>query len=213
MACWIRLTEGNALRAFVALSLFSVSIVRAAPLSENEVSARSAFKEAQRAYDAGDFQAALKRFGDAYALMPHPDFLFNMAQCHRQLGDYERAGFLYRRFISMVEDPKRVELAKSLLAEAEKKGEDSKRKGEEQEALRRQHELEIAKLSAQQPVAAPAPAVMVESTPAPAPEQERSVLSRWWLWAGIGAVVAAGAVTYAVASNQPPAPSLGEIRF
>ncbi|HZI08474.1 MAG TPA: tetratricopeptide repeat protein, partial [Archangium sp.] len=69
--------------------------------SDSEVLARAKFAEGNLAYDLGEFQKALDAYSESYRLMPLPGFLFNIAQCHRQLGRPERAGFFYRRYLSL----------------------------------------------------------------------------------------------------------------
>jgi tetratricopeptide (TPR) repeat protein len=54
---------------------------------------------ANRAYNAGDFQRAAAEYQAAYELFASPPLLFNLAQCQRQLGEKQKALFLYRRFL------------------------------------------------------------------------------------------------------------------
>lgn len=68
--------------------------------AEAKSRAKEHFKRAEVHYNVGDFTEALSEYRQAYLLHPHPAFLFNMAQCHRHLGNLEQAVFLLRRFIS-----------------------------------------------------------------------------------------------------------------
>ena len=61
--------------------------------------ARVLFERAEAKFDLGSFEAALADYQAAYELEPLPGFLFNIGQCYRNLGDYERARFFYRRFL------------------------------------------------------------------------------------------------------------------
>lgn len=85
-----------------------------------ETRARQHFAEGTVAYDLGEFQKALQAYSEAYRLAPRPALLFNVAQCHRQLGQDERAAFFYRRFLHLSgQDAANAGLARELLAEVE----------------------------------------------------------------------------------------------
>ncbi len=85
---------------------------------DTEAVARAKFVEGNLAYDLARFQKALDAYSEAYRLMPLPGFLFNIAQCHRQLGHAERAGFFYRRYLSLSEEePSNAPLVRELIAE------------------------------------------------------------------------------------------------
>ena len=90
----------------------------AAWAQSDDAKAKQLFKEAQTAYDLAEFDKALGLYSEAYRLKPLPGFLFNMAQCHRQKGAYERAAFFFQRFLdnSPPQAPN-LEVAKELLAE------------------------------------------------------------------------------------------------
>src|SRR4051812_26130394 len=94
-ARWILSTDRALLAVLLALAL------RGTAWADDEAKAREQFKSAQAAYNLGQFDKALEGYSAAYALKPLPPFLFNIAQCHKQLGQWERAGFFYRRFKSL----------------------------------------------------------------------------------------------------------------
>jgi hypothetical protein len=74
---------------------------QAAPAKEK---AKKHFKQGEVYYQQGMFREALKEYRKAHRLIQHPAFIFNMAQCHRQLGEYRKALFSYKLFLS--ENPK-----------------------------------------------------------------------------------------------------------
>jgi hypothetical protein len=59
---------------------------------------------ARKEYTLGRFQEAVVFYQQAYEEHPDPAFLFNLAQCHRQLDDCARAAFYYRLYLS--EEPR-----------------------------------------------------------------------------------------------------------
>jgi tetratricopeptide (TPR) repeat protein len=85
---------------------------------ETKAQARVKFSEGNAAYEQGDFREALKSFEAAYRLAPLPGFLFNVAQCHRQLGDFAQAASAYRRYLSLSDkEPANAAMVKDLIAE------------------------------------------------------------------------------------------------
>ena len=50
-------------------------------------------------HDAGDYQAAIAAFKEAYVLAPSPGLLFNIAQSYRLAGNCDEAAWMYRRFL------------------------------------------------------------------------------------------------------------------
>ncbi|MFP2930874.1 tetratricopeptide repeat protein, partial [Pyxidicoccus sp. 3LG] len=114
----------RSLRSVGALVLLGLLLglpmpARAAGAADAEVQARARFTEGNLAYDVGDFGKALKSFTEAYRLKPLPGLLFNMAQCHRQLGQYSRAAFFYRRYLALAPDADFAPDARDLVDEME----------------------------------------------------------------------------------------------
>src|SRR5262245_46388189 len=72
--------------------------VRAQPKLEN-AEATPRFDSGVEQYNLGHYAEAITEFEAAYEIAPSPILLFNLAQCHRHLGNKERALFLYRRYL------------------------------------------------------------------------------------------------------------------
>jgi tetratricopeptide (TPR) repeat protein len=176
-----------------------------AAAAQPEEDPKAVFAEAQKSYQLGRFQEAIPRYERVFELTNHPSLLFNLAQCHRQLSNFERAAFFYDRYLATAKPPiPNEQLARELLAEMTKKR-DATRKLAEQQAAdkaaadeRARQEADGRRLSQTGPEAKP-------------------VVQQWWFWVAIGgAAVAAGTITaVAVATSRPPPPttSLGTIQF
>jgi len=192
-----------------------------------EVMARAKFSEGNLAYDLAEFQKALDSYSEAYRLMPLPGFLFNIAQCHRQLGHAERAGFFYRRYLSLSkQEPSNAPLVRELIAEMDEvvrknkerrlTREETARDQARAAALRAQAEAIAARRAregaSKQSILAPrAKAVPTNETEAEV--KGESLTKKWWVWAGAGAVaLVAGGVIYAATAPQPRPTSLGTVR-
>ncbi|MCP3136139.1 tetratricopeptide repeat protein [Pyxidicoccus xibeiensis] len=162
-----------------------------------KAAARVLFEYAQREYDLGNFEDALGGYSEAYRLMPAPALLFNIGQCHRQLGQYERAAFFYRRYLALEPDSPDAALVKDLIQTMEAK----------------QAALEPAPSGT--PVT-PAPGELTvpltpEATPAVKASSGPAFLRSGWFWAGVG-VVAAGATTAVLLTrSSDPRPTLGTV--
>jgi tetratricopeptide (TPR) repeat protein len=59
--------------------------------------AREHYEQAVAHYNLDEFAPALAEFREAYRLKPDPSFLFNIAQCHRKLGETDAALDFYRK--------------------------------------------------------------------------------------------------------------------
>jgi tetratricopeptide (TPR) repeat protein len=140
----------------VLLGLAPLPAVGAEISEQARAEAREKFSEGTEAYERGDFRQALTAFNAAYQLAPLPGFLFNVAQCHRQLGAFERAAFFYKRYLSLSEkEPANAGMVKELIAEMEARAQE-----------------EASRHATRQKPAAPAKGV--EKAPAPAPTAKAS---------------------------------------
>ena len=160
------------------------------PPSEAEILARTEFNLAQREYDLGRFSSAIAHYSKSYEAMRLPELLFNIAQCHRHLGQYDKAAFFYRRYLDLSGTPPNASLTRELLAEMEQR---VKEKTDAERALAR---------NAANALKHPLPATETDGVP---------LHKRWWFWAAAGTVVAAGITAAAVAASQPPTPTLGTV--
>jgi tetratricopeptide (TPR) repeat protein len=75
----------------------ATSLVWAGEDPKQEAKAR--YTTGQSHYNLNEFQDALREFKEAYRLYPDPAFLFNAAQCERQLGHSEEAIQFYRSYL------------------------------------------------------------------------------------------------------------------
>lgn len=68
------------------------------PVSAQDIN-RQTFDEGKRAYNINNFNEALERFQRAYIGSGNPNLLFNIAQCHRKLGNKQEAITFYKAYI------------------------------------------------------------------------------------------------------------------
>ncbi len=146
-----------------------------------EGEAERVFEEATKQYNLGNFQVALKGYQKAYDLLPLPAFLFNIGQCYRNLGQYDRATFSFEIYLKELKEPaarRRIEaLIQELKMEAATK----------------------SKVTRAPPVDPPGLTPKTVVTPPP----KRGVHKRWWFWVIIaGAALTPGAVLAGVATTS-----------
>jgi len=82
--------------------------------------AKTLYLQGEAAFKAGRFAEALGHYSAAYQVDGHPDLLFNIAQCHRNMESYEQAVFFLERYLqeaTSIEDRAQVE---ALIEEMEK---------------------------------------------------------------------------------------------
>jgi hypothetical protein len=162
--------------------------VQTPPPTEAELRARAEFERAQRAYDLGRFEDAIVHYSRAYEAMALPPFLFNIAQCHRLLGDHAQAAFFYRRYLDLAGNPPNAPLTRELLSEMEQR--QAKHERLEREAGARVRASLMTQLQH--------------------PDDLQPVYKRWWFWAAVG-VVTAGMTAATIAGTQPPRTTLGTL--
>ena len=124
-------TMWPALRAFVVLGLLVAASVTSAPARAQGTKAGSAgraaavekardhFQQGQRLYTVSRYREALEQFKNAFLAVEDPVFLYNIAQCHRLLGEKTEAARFYRRYIEAAPSGSERGRAEKWIAELE----------------------------------------------------------------------------------------------
>jgi tetratricopeptide (TPR) repeat protein len=77
--------------------------------------ARAHSSRGTRLYEVGNYREALDEFKAAHLAKGDPAFLYNIAQCHRQLGDNELAVVMYKRYLNAFpQAPNRVDVERRM---------------------------------------------------------------------------------------------------
>jgi len=223
------------MRAIIAIVVGATMLASTALASpteqavENKPAARAAFQNALRHYNLSEFSEALASFKEAYRNYPDPSFLFNIAQCHRQLGQKQDAVRSYRAYLREAPTVANRTEVEQLIASLEQ----SIR--EERATMSRPPTGAMAPGSqgpptetapAEPPPAATAavpppeaaPVASVETQATPPAKQDKPIYKKWWLWTAVGAVVVVGVgVGLGVGLSQTSYPSVnapgGTFRF
>jgi tetratricopeptide (TPR) repeat protein len=172
-----------------------------------EKAARARFAKATQAYNLGQFEEALKAYKEVYELKPHPGFLFNIAQCYRQLTDYSTAAFYYRRYRNEARlNTTDAQVVDGLIAEVEAKQTEREKQQLAEAESTRQRELDLVRSAAVAEAVQRGELVEVR-TPV---RESNSIFKKWWFWTAAGVIVASATIYYAVPLH-PRATSLGDI--
>jgi tetratricopeptide (TPR) repeat protein len=160
--------------------------------------AKAHYNKATRFYEVGDYQQALDEFKAAHMAKADPAFLYNIAQCHRQLGHAEQAITLYKRYLAA--SPK-----------ASNRAEVEKRIADLESGLAAKPPSAPAapepQTSAFTPYAAPEPAPAPVAAPETVTQAEAATASSGWRflpWIGVGVTLAlvGGAVATGLSASS-----------
>lgn len=170
--------------------------------------ARAAFRAGSQHYNLGEFQQALDSFREAYRNVEDPTFLFNIAQCERQLGHKREAIREYRAYLNNAESASNRESVQQTIVQLQKEVDE-----EDQRVKAAAEAAEAAKPSVTPapvitPTLAPTAATPALVASAPPPAEHKPAYKRWWVWTIVGGVVVAGAAaTAAVLLTRPSTPT------
>src|SRR5262245_8771717 len=87
--------------------------------AENKQAARDAYKEGSRLYDLMDYRGALEAFKKAYVNYEEPTLLFNIAQCHRYLGQKNEAVVTYKNYLRKSPNAANADEVRKLITQLE----------------------------------------------------------------------------------------------
>ncbi|MCB9559468.1 MAG: tetratricopeptide repeat protein [Kofleriaceae bacterium] len=149
--------------------------------------ARKHYQQGEKLFALGRFDEALVAYEAAFEAKPLPGFLFNIGQCHRNLGDLESAIFSFRKYLKLDPDADNRDAVESLIEEL-------------------QQELDAQQ---EQPLVGPPPPRRHDDRRARAP-----FYKRWWFWSGVAVAAGAGAGTYLLLRDTGiPDTDLGNVVF
>jgi tetratricopeptide (TPR) repeat protein len=208
--------------AVLTVVLLAVSgVARAA--DPNAEKARAHFQQGDTYFKLDRYANALQEFEQAYLAKQDPSFLYNIAQCHRLMGNRADAIRFYKRYLNDAPTAANRPVAEKHIRDLESAlgageptgahvapapggpGPGPNAPGPGTAALR------------EAPPTSPPPVVALDARPpsasdamltAPAPpsqSDDHPIYTKWWFWTGVGGVVVAGLlVALAVSANRDP---------
>jgi tetratricopeptide (TPR) repeat protein len=176
---------------FLLVGLLSLGFIGSSTArAEDREAARQAFAQGHQHFDLGEYKEALESFKLAYRNYADPKILFNLAQCHRQLGNKEEAISFYRKYLNKVPNaPNREDVQNTIdklnaALQAERTSKTTPPQGTLGEPLTGPPEGQKPAESSASGVVAPSAA---SSTATPAATAEKKPLTKkWWFWTAVG---------------------------
>ena len=153
--------------------------------------AKQHFYRGEKLFALGRFDDALAEYEAAFEAKPLPEFLFNIGQCHRNLGSYEKAIFSFRLYLSKQPEARNRAAVEALIKELEEKSAEERRRQAAAAARQRRR------------------------TPRPPPPPPTPFYKQWWFWTGVAAAAAAGTAAVLLIDNGSglPETDLGNLDF
>jgi len=206
----------------VALFLMSGQPSRAADPRLD--SARAHSQEGDAYYKLEKYANAITEYEQAYLAKPDPSFLYNIAQCHRLMGQGPEAIKFYRRFLKDAPTAPNRPVAEKHIRDLEDAPPGTQSSPATSSPGTSSRPLPIAPApvsvipSTEPPASSPAPGLsplaptsaQVSTTPAveigttSTPPESQPIYSKWWFWTGVGAVLVGGIILVAALSNRDP---------
>ena len=141
---------------------------RRTPTIRRRGRAKRHFDRGEKLFALGKFDDALDEYQKAFDAKPIPDFLFNIGQCYRNLGDYEQAIFSFKKYLKL--EPDAPDKDEGRAADRRARGEAGARRRRRGSSARRSRRRQ------------------------PPPSEHTPIYKKWWFWTGVAVVGAARGV-------------------
>ena len=200
--------------------LASAGVTRAG--DPNAEKARGHFQQGDTYFKLEKYANALQEFEQAYLAKQDPSFLYNIAQCHRLMGNRVEAVRFYKRYLNDAPNAanrpvaeKHIRDLESALGAEELTGAHpaapsasgpANAPGGPGPAMPPPQQTTPPPAGLAAPVPPPASDTMLTSPP-PSPADEHPFYTKWWFWTGAGAVVVGGLLLVLLTNGDPSCPS------
>jgi tetratricopeptide (TPR) repeat protein len=201
----------------VVVLLAGVGVARAAdPTAEK---ARAHFQQGDTYFKLEKYPIALQEFEQAYMAKQDPSFLYNIAQCHRLMGNRAEAVRFYKRYLNdapaAANRPvaeKHIRDLESALGAEELTGAHVAPPGPAAPAG--EHPAMPPPRPAQPPPPValdarpppPSDAMLTSPPPALSQSDDRPIYTKWWFWTAVGGVVVTGLLVALWLNRDPSCP-------
>jgi hypothetical protein len=150
---------------------------------------------------AGNYQEGIRMLAQLWVATEDPTFIYNQGRCYEQNGQYELAAGRFREYLRKATRLPAADISAINRHIDELQGQASVRSAPAPTVIKL---VQTGSAGQPAPPAAPPPppqppvsvrSVELVSPPAAPSESPPRFYTRWWLWTGVGAVVAGGVVT------------------
>jgi len=189
-------------------------------------SARAHFQQGDTYFKLDKYAAALQEFEQAYLAKQDPSFLYNIAQCHRLMGNRVDAIRYYKRYLSDAPTAANRPVAEKHIRDLESAIGAEELTGTHPAAPPpppRSGDSGGTGMSPSRPPPTAPPPLALEARPPPPPQSDAMLTNpspsgpspaddhpfytRWWFWTAVGGAVATGVLLALLLSRDPSCPS------
>ena len=214
------------------LALFLCSGLPARAADPRTESARAHSQEGDAYYKLEKYKNAISEYEQAYLAKPDPSFLYNIAQCHRLMGERAEAINFYRRFLRDAPNAPNRAIAEKHIRDLEEAGANGAPPAAGRPATAPPPVEPLAPPAPPPAASTPPPASsspppvpvavpldappptstpvsttpMVENSSAPSQTESPPFYHKWWFWTAVGVVVVGSIVLIATANRDPSCP-------
>jgi tetratricopeptide (TPR) repeat protein len=188
----------------------------------NAEKARAHFQQGDTYFKLDKYANALQEFEQAYLAKQDPSFLYNIAQCHRLMGNRADAIRFYKRYLADAPAAANRPVAEKHVRDLESALGAEELTGAHVAPAPAAPHPNAPGAGMPAPVAAaptsPPAAVALDArppsgsdavltaAPPPSPSDDHPIYTKWWFWTGVGGVVVAGLVAGLLLSRDPSCP-------
>jgi tetratricopeptide (TPR) repeat protein len=171
------------------------------PARADAAQARAHFDRGRALFEVDEYRKAIGEFKAAHIEKPDAAFLYNIAECHRRLGELPEALQFYRRFLATAPaDDKTRSVVEQRVADLKTVADEPKAAPADTPPTTGGEDLSLGA-----PSLPDLPPTLVQS-PAPASRAASSFYTRPWFLITVGAVIVASAVGIWALSHTPEPP-------
>lgn len=168
-----------------------------AQTEDQKARAKAEYRLGKAAFEIGQFQEALGHYQKAYRIYPAVGLLFNIGQCHRNLGNWDKAIFSFELYLKKKPDTDNRKAVQVLLQDLERRAEEERKR----EAAARNTVPDYK----------PDPNRDIVKPPdrPPPPPPPTPWYKNWYFWVPVAVVAAAGGAVgtyFAVKPREAPVP-------
>ena len=210
-------------KALGAVTLTLVLLLAGDPARAADPSAEKArahFQQGDTYFKLDKYANALHEFEQAYLAKQDPSFLYNIAQCHRLMGNRVEAIRFYKRYITDAPAAANRPVAEKHIRDLEAAlGAEELTGAHVAPAPAASGPAPSAAMPPPTPTSAPSTLALAApppppppsdaplTAPSPSPADEHPIYTKWWFWTAVGGVVVAGLLTALLLSRDPSCPS------
>jgi tetratricopeptide (TPR) repeat protein len=187
----------------------------------NAEKARAHYQQADTYFKLDKYANALQEFEQAYLAKQDPSFLYNIAQCHRLMGNRVEAIRFYKRYLNDAPNAPNRPVAEKHIRDLESALGAEELTGSHPAAAPamappgtppagtvpppRETAPPPVALEARQPP--PTSDAVLTNPSGPSPADEHPFYTKWWFWTGVGGVVVSGLLIALLLNGDPSCPS------